>query len=327
MNKKLLLIYLLIFIFSSFFYNYYMQTTFTFYNYDNEYLTTNLINNYLYGAYEKKINSESKILQIVLNDIDYKEWLNVTKYIDLKVSIVDPNSNSAKLVITLNLRKDYGVIIIYNKINNTYYYENKIENLVNIKEINVITEQKLNRDFLLVYEFLEENMGAYFEDNFLRIFTLVNNQYIEVFRESIDYEITLYNKWINPSSSDTKWYKFTQNGTIKYTRNSSNIPAISYSTILRSYESDNTIDKRIPDDFKLKESINVELNYTWNEKYNYFILGLLKTKETSELAGIIENSQLSISRFIQPNNKYFKIINNSGKIEYVNQKYVQFIED
>ncbi len=302
------------------------KSLYVFNNFEQNIISSKLINDYFSNNQTIKSKAEKTIKTIVLQDLDYENWLDYLEYIDIIIYPVNIIGDSKKdLIIALNITKDIGVIGLYNNINNNYNYYNKLENLTHINSIDIASD-KLGRIFIIVNQLLDEKLGAFFTDNYIQIFTEDNKSYKEVFRQSIDYEAFVYEKWIDASIENPKWYKLTEQNIIDYSLDNNGKIVIDLSKILSKYQGYNSSDS-IPENFELVEQKNIDLVYSWNNKYNYFIQNEGKIKNTGEIVGIIERSSQFVDSLLCKSDEYFKIIDNNDKIRFIKIDSLSLLND
>lgn len=292
-------------------------------NFLNTTIGRKIIEDYYSENNELKIAAIKKLKEIALEDMDYENWNNYIDLIELKINEKNFDDKDI-LFIILNLSKDNSIIGIYEKNNDNYKYINKIENLVNVKNIEVLKDKKNNRDFLLTYEYLDERFGAYFYDYYIRAFTNIDNKYKEVLRQSLDYEAFIKSKWLDSNETKDFWYKIQEKASFTSQLYESGTLGLDFNVILSkyiSYENSN----EIPENFNLVEKKDVKIDYKWSEAFKYFLQGLAKLKSTNETVGIILDSNKTAESLLNIKDRYFKIIDSNGKIKYVDKDELIFI--
>ncbi|EOD00434.1 hypothetical protein L21TH_1495 [Caldisalinibacter kiritimatiensis] len=235
------------------------------------------------------------------------------------------NNKKKDLVISLNISKDTGVIVIYKKTNSNYSYVTKIEDLTYIDNISIFNTEALNKSFLIVEQILDERLGAFFLDNYVQIFTNINNtSFKEVLRLSKNYETYYYEKWTTPTIENPKWFKITEKNLIDYMVNEDELPIVNINKTLKKYEGFSS-DDSIPENFELIQTKNISTSYYWSNKYKYFIQNEGKLKSTGELVGIIEKSNQLADSLLQLSKPYYKIVDKNGKIKYIKENKLSVI--
>ncbi|AFS78851.1 hypothetical protein Curi_c18450 [Gottschalkia acidurici 9a] len=291
-------------------------------------LNENLVKKYFSTNEEAKKQAEKRIKEIVIKDLGYSDWTEYMDYIEISLYPIDIIGDKKKeLIIAVNLSKNLGTIAIYKTNNGGYELANKIENLTSIKGVSVKRNDTSDKRFLMVEEVLDESIGAYFTDNFIRLFTEIDNEFKEVFRESLNYEAFYYEKWIDPSKEKPKWFKLNEKSVVDYTYNVDNhISLLVSKTIERSEAKDNA-DHTIPKKFKKVEEDFFEIKYIWSEKYSSFILGEGEILSSKEEVGILEDTSKTADYLLKLGDKYYKVINKNMEIKYIKENEIKIIED
>lgn len=295
----------------------------------NPSITKALINNYFSNDESLKKSSQNIIKQIVLKDLNYDNWIEYLDYIEITIYPTKIYSDiSEDLVITINLSKDTGIIAIYRLINDEYIFSDKIENLTYIKDIYSIKSQKYNRTFLIVEQVLDERLGAFFYDNYIQIFTKIDNSFSEVFRLSTEYTSYYYEKWSDSSIKTPKWYMIKEMSILSDISSNNDSLKIKVSKILKKYEGYNSLDNNmIPDNFQLIQEKQFDIEYNWSNVYKYFIIGVGTYKVDNTPVGIIEFSNHSSDSLLKDQDIYYKVIYKNGKIDYIHNKLIEFNEN
>ncbi len=304
-----------------------LHTTFSQVFLFQEKLTNQLIDNYFSTDERLKKQAEKSIKRIVLKDLEYSNWLNYIDYIEISIyPIKIQNISKEELIIALNLSQDEGIMVIYKHQDVGYIYSNKIEDLTFIKDVKRIKNPLNNRIFLIVEELLDESIGAYFIDNFIRVFTLIDGKYNEVYRQSLDYNAYYYEKWTDPSIENPKWLKLNEKAILDYIITTEGKNTINTSKNISKYKSNSTQLDTIPQDFILVTEKSFDITSIWSEDYKYFIQGTAKIKHSNETVGIMEISEQAADSLLSLSNKYYKVIDRNGKINYMAEDNLEIID-
>ncbi|KNF09376.1 hypothetical protein CLPU_3c01540 [Gottschalkia purinilytica] len=291
-------------------------------------LNKKVIENYFSKNEKLKKEAESIIKEVLLKDLGYKDWSNYSEYIELLVYPVDIiDTLEEDLVIGVNLSKDLGAIAIYKPYNDKYVYSHKIDNLTKIKNISFIKNESDKKSFIIVEELLDEQTGSYFIDNFTRIFTKVDNQFKEVFRQSTDYTAFLFEKWTNPSLKNPKWFKLVEKSVIDHVSEGTKDLTLFVSKNLSKYESKDTDTNLNNKQFDLVTEKNFDTIYIWKEKYKFFIMGEGKVISSNEIVGIIEDNTQTVDYLLNLGDKYYKVINRNGEIKTIKSSEIEILEN
>lgn len=294
----------------------------------NSNFTKQLLKNFYSDDPKLKKKAEKSIKSFVLEDLNYTNWLDYSDYIEMEIYPIDITNNlSNELIIVLNLSKDEGVIGIYKNYEDKYIYKNSIENLTHINDVTSLKDPQTDRIFLIIDEIIDESFGAYFTDNFFRIFTILEGSYKEVYRQSEDYEAFYYEKWSDPSIENPKWYKLTEKSVIDSMITDTGKVILKNSKTIAKLQSPTTEDESIPENFSLVSEKNFNITSLWNENFKHFIQGVGKLNSSNEVVGIIENSYQTADALLNSKDKYYKVITKGGKIKYVTQSDLNILKD
>lgn len=287
-------------------------------NFSTDRLNENLINDYLVSKGDKKKELEKHIKEVVLKDMELDKWLEYEEYIKVIVYPIDIIDNSEKdLIIGLNLSKNLGIIGVYKLKESNYILKDKIENLATIEKLSVKKNNSSDKRFLLVEEYLDERVGAYFTDKFIRVFSKESDDFEEVFRHSINYEAYYYEKWLDADIKDPKWFKLKEESIIDYETKIDKNPTIVVSKDIRKFEGINSLSTDIPSEFKEIVHESIELKHYFNEEYKRFILSKGEVIKTAEKVAILEDMSKSVDYLLNLGDKYYKVINKNMKIKYI----------
>jgi len=258
---------------------------------------------------------ENQVIKSVLDIIEYHKWNEFLDYIDMNIyySNLIPNS-SKQLILSLNLSKDSGVAVIFDEVDDNYIFRSKIENLAPIENIQLIKHPTENKDFIAIYQIIDESLGAFFRENFVQIYKYTEEDFNLVWEKTLFYEEIFNEKWINVESRDTDWTMVIEETEIDF--NFTNSIEINTITSLKKYEAQS---KATPhkNDFLLKEEKSYTRPYYWSDKYNTFVLGeVTKDVFISNVAILddMENRQEWLFGII---NQYYKVSTINDELIYL----------
>ena len=286
-------------------------------------LPSKVIDNYMSDDENLKTEAEKIIKTLTLKNLNLENWTQYIDYIDINLYLLDVIDDENKdLLIALNLSKDSGVIGIYKKSQEDYIFTNKIDDLTLIKDIFSIKAPNNNRHFIIINEYLDESIGSYFIDDFIRVYTLVDNNYKEVFRESIKSSGYFYEKWYNPSLENPKWFKISEDNVIDYLINENGDLIFNISKVILKFEGKGGIHDSVPEEFTLVTKKEFFISKYFSNEYNYFILDQGKSKTNNEDLGIIEDYNQTSDSLLNLSHNYYKVIDKNGKIDYVRKEQI-----
>lgn len=293
-----------------------------------EELNINLIDSYSKSKGEEKNQLEYHIKNLVIRDMKLDEWSKYLEEVEMKTYNLDLiNGDEKELLISLNLAKNLGVLGIYKLEGELYSLVSKVENLTNIENITVEKNKKTGQKFLVLEEFLDERIGAYFIDKFMRIFIEKDGEFREVLRQSRDYEAYYYEKWIDPNKETSKWYRLNEKNIIEYDFKDNGQTIIDIHKTLNKSEGLNGTASKIPTEFKEVEKRNFDIKYMWNDEYNTFIIGEGKLIATGEKVAILEDTSKTVDYLLNLGDKYYKVVNKNMKTKYVKEKEINITKD
>lgn len=294
----------------------------------NNSLNKKLVDNFFSENNSIKELSTKLIKEIVLKDLGYENWLNYIEFIEISLYPSDIIHDSVEdLIISVNLSQDQGVIGIYRLYEDRYILSKKIDNLCNIKNVSTVRVEPIKRTFIITNEVLDEMMGAYFIDNFTRIFLEIENEFVEVFRQSIDYSAYYYEKWGDPGVTDPKWYKIVENSVVDNITTEKEYIIINVSKSLSKFEALTPSSFSTPNDYKLISQNSFDNKFVWSETYNSFILSKGKITSQNIDVGVIEDTTQTVDYLLNLTGKYYKVIDKNKRISYINKDDIVIIND
>lgn len=294
----------------------------------NSPLSKKLVNNFFSEDNDIQRLSSKSIKEIVLKDLGYTNWLDYIEFIDINLYPFDIiHDNTEDLIIAINLSKDQGVIGIYRQYEDKYVLSNKITNLCKIKNVSAIRVESSEKAFIVVEEVLDEMIGAYFVDNYIRIFSETNGTFMEVFRQSTDYLAYYFEKWSNPEAEEPKWYKVTEISVVDNITIEKNNIVVNISKSLAKYEAINSSSISIPSEFRLMEENHFSVKLVWSETYNSFIISEGKIISQNTDVGILEDTTQTVDYLLNLTGKYYKVIDKNERILYINSEDIIITKD
>ena len=327
MNKKFIIITIVIMIIFSTFtiYKYTSENSISIGNFTKEgILSKELVDSYLSANKEDQEKIENKIKDISIKEMKHDKWLEYIDYVKLIVYPIDIVGDSEKeLIIGLNLSKNLGSLGVYKLEGNKYKLTDQIDNLTTIEKISVERSSTSDKRFLILEEYLDERVGAYFTDEFIRIFTKTDDKFEEVFRESTEYEAYFHEKWLDKEKDKPKWFKLSENNIIAYDSKVEKAPSIRVNKTLKKLEGKNGTNSKVPTEFKENQNENYEEKYIWNELYKKFILSEGEVISTGEKVALLEDMSKNVDYLLNLDDKYYKIVNKNRKIKFIRQDEIR----
>lgn len=287
-------------------------------------LSRELVNNFFSKDRDLRSTSEGLIKELALRDLGYENWIDYKEYINLSLYLMDVMENGQEdLVVALTLSKDVGVIGVYRLVDKEYILTNKVEDLTSITKVYSIKDRVRDKSLLIVEQLLDEMVGAYFTDSYIQIFAYMDNEFIEVFKHSLDYTSYYYDKWNNPNMENPKWYKLMEKGIISEISTGDDGIIFNITKTISKYVADETPDNLIPDEFTLDKEDYMTITYAWSNKYNSFIQGEATLKRDGETVGILAASSQTAYHLLNKSDKYYKVIGKNGKIVFIKEAEIE----
>lgn len=294
----------------------------------NNSLSKKLVDNFFSDNDELKELSIESIKKIVLKNLGYSNWMDYIDFIDIHLYLCDVvHDNIEDLIISVNLSQDQGVLGIYRLYEDRYILANKIDNLSKIERVSAIRIGPSEKSFIITEEVLDEMLGAYFVDNYIRVFSDMGNGFEEVFRQSIDYTAYYNEMWGDPGASNPIWYKITENSVVDNITTEKGFITINVSKTLSKFEAANSYGFSIPNDYKLIDENIFEIKFVWSELYNSFIIsqGLILSQNVE--VGILEDATQTVDYLLNLTGKYYKVIDKNKRILYIEKDDIMIIKD
>lgn len=321
MKKKLLL---LLFLLCSGFTLHTFLSTYQYIPAFKSYITPNLkiSNDLLNDYYNNTFNDEASksIMVTTLKNLDYKQWLELTDYIQLHVykSNIIPDEEE-ELIVALNLSKDLAAIAIYTRIDDQYVFSHGIENLLPIRSIQFLPVKNLGYNLLITDQLLDEKLGAFYLEEFVEIFLYSNKDFKSIFKKT-KYLNEIYNaQWIDPNAPSNEWFQIIEDNIIHF--DNTDHLSISVSINRRKLK---TIKDVVPneEDFKLIEDVITQENFHWNKTYQNFIMTLATLNHSNTQVAILDDTSHWLESFIGFSSNNYKIITENGETMYIDKNNV-----
>ncbi len=259
------------------------------------------------------------ILQYIRPDLQGKAW----EAHCLPCSFL-PGSDPA-IIIGLAFQPDKGMLAILQKQGNSYVLVDYLDSLHPIAKLNKLTLPD-KRDFLVTTEICKdprapnemEQTVAVWSQNNMRLQNLWNDRSFREIKGSLPGQ--------DSSLLPVKWYKLTENTSL--TLQSSPQPQICLQREQALYEAPSQgFSFPAPPELQLRSTRTLQEEYSWQEKWQSFILqtGHLKMPDSpaAEEVAILKDLENLPESLIFQGNKFFRIINAQGQIYLVEKKYVQ----
>ncbi|QUH26936.1 hypothetical protein [Serpentinicella alkaliphila] len=280
-------------------------------------LSKELVNSYFNGNQNNIDEIKYNIKLTLLNNLGYEQWKEYIDYIELRMYLNNVNSsNSEQLVAVLNLSKDLATIVILEDTQNQYIYKDKLENISKVKNIAFLENKIFDRNLMLIYQEIDEYLGAFFYKEFLEIYVYKDNQFKNLWEQTIYFEETYKESWINPDDKSNKWNRVIEKTVIEFDfidNSKFNTYTDQKKYIAYSIQQPNI------KEYVLENSYSFNQCVYWSNKYNSFILGeVTKDRFLKDLA-LIKDMNNSIENLFGIKNNNLKVLSENGEVTYLNK--------
>lgn len=302
-------------------------TTFKQYSSPNYKLTTDMVHTYLNGDSDSASPIEHDIKMTILKVLGYQQWEEYVDYIELKMYLarISPAS-SPQLISVLNLSKDIGTVVIFEEVNNQYIYQNKLENIIRIKDIEFIKKQEYDYNMMVIYQVIDEYLGAFFYKEFLEIYLYNNDVFRNVWEQTIYFEEVYKEDWLFPNTNKDQWNKIIETTEINFDFSNS-------SSIINTYTEQtkySALSESIPDkdNYSVEQKYNFEQSFYWSDNYNCFIMGEVTKDIFLKDMALIKDMNTSIEKLFGIENSNIKVISQNGDVTYLNKfRFLNFFNN
>lgn len=310
------LVILLVFFFTYiFFHN--PQSIVTFQAYTSPFLKidTKIVDDFFQEDIEIKQKAEKEIISTALTVINYSKWLEFVDYIDLNLYIepVLPKETD-QLIVALNLSKDLGVIVVFEKIDNAYIFHSVIENLVPINKIEFLSPSSHPYKMMLVYQTLDERFGAHFFEELLQVYLYLSNDFRNIWSKTLYYEEIYKEIWLNPQADENLWNRVVEDTVIDFLQEDP--IKINTFTTMEKYTA-NSQEYPDLDKFTLVHTDNYQRSYYWSQEFLTFILGEVTKDVFLQNVALLEDMEDHREVLYGINNRSYKVITYNGEVIYL----------
>jgi len=257
------------------------------------------------------------IVDITLNNTGYTKWNKYKGSLDVIVKRIDILPDKGKeLVVAISLPPQEGIVAVYSREGGKMVYVSKIALLLPVTGISGVEVDFTDQELLVVNQYQDEMLGAFFNANYRDIFLMDKNRFDRVLGLVTDYNAYWNQTW-EGMSKDAHWLWLRQRLQVQYADGGNTVKLTSDQALLKSAVSDS---QTIPgdNDFIVRYKRVITQEYEWNSDWNSYILGEYVDKLTGEKVALLDSYWNSISGLI--NNKQcnlVKVINKKGEIKII----------
>ncbi|GAB6084799.1 hypothetical protein [Alkaliphilus crotonatoxidans] len=280
-------------------------------------ISLNLLNQYLSADEGEKQRAELEIIQTTLKNLNYDSWQSYLEYIELKhyIEIIKPNS-APQLIVILNLSKDASVLALYQLVGDSYVFDDKIEGLIYVKDLNFISLDEEAHHAMVIEQTLDERLGGFFIERFIEIYYFIEDSFKKVWSKTLYYEEIYQDSWINAQGEEGLWFRVVEETTLDYV-NQTPFKINSISTQSR-YQAQS---KRFPEpeQFTLTQSNSYQQSYQWSSLYETFIIGEVNQTVFLTRAALLEDLEWSVEKLYGVDNLNYRLMTPKGEIFYLSK--------
>ncbi|AOY77597.1 hypothetical protein [Clostridium formicaceticum] len=262
-----------------------------------------------------KKEAEKNIARITLTAIDYEKWQEFIDYIDVKVYTENVLPlPSQQLIVALNLSKDLAVVVVFEAVSDEYIFHNKIEGIVPVDKIEFLSNPSHPYKMMVVYQTLDESVGAFFLEKYLEVYLYDNNEFINAWKRSLYYEETYKETWIDPNAREDLWNRVVEETVIDFIQDDP-LKINTFTTI----EKYTTYSLEYPniEKFTLIHSDSYQNAYYWKDAFHTFILGEIPKEVFLSDVALLEDMEASKEVLFGIRNENYKVVTSKGEVLYL----------
>lgn len=257
------------------------------------------------------------IVDITLKNTCYKKWKKFKTSLNVIVKRINILPAKGKeLVVAISLPPQEGIAAVYKRVGNKMVYVSKITALLPVTGISGLKVDFTDRELLVVNQYQDEMLGAFFNADYCDIFLMDKNRFNRVLGLITDYNAYWNQAW-EGTDEEAYWLWLRQRLQVDYVDRGNTVKLTSDQALLKSEVLNS---KTIPGekDFKVRYKRVVTQEYRWSDEWNRYILGELINEFTGEKVALLEDYHYSISGLLNSKHDYMiKIINKKGEIEII----------
>ncbi|MDR5657953.1 hypothetical protein RH915_00480 [Serpentinicella sp. ANB-PHB4] len=281
------------------------------YFFDNDYINSDI---------------EREVKRSVLSTLGYQKWLDYVDFIDISVykDNIIPN-DAEQLIINLNLSQDLAVVAIYNQIGKEYIFEKSIKNILPVSNIDFIECPDKSHHMMLLYQTLDESLGAMLYKEFLEIYHYHDEKFNVVWDQTIYLEEVYNESWLYNNSDRDRWCRVEES--IKFKILKEEDLFINTYTKLDKFTAKSSFIPPQNNDFNLLESKEFNSSYHWSPDHQKFIIGKITEENFLKNIGIIKDMENSIDALRGLSNNNYRVISLDGKYFHMDKGFRYMMEN
>lgn len=276
------------------------------------------------GAEKRQI--ETKIIENIFNNLGRTEDIPLASTSELTITYGDVVGDSGEdAIFTVRIGPKHTTVVVYEKINNEYQYRGLVDNFFVIHELEVVTVDEKEKDFIMIREHVNQMVGAYEESIFLRSYKWdeASQKFQLVLTIQERYRAYWNELWDNNKpKEESHWLSVNQEG--KVTRRNNKYDRLYFKAIQRYLMSKqtNAINKPEEEDFEETKRREISKVYYWSEEWKNYLIGEGTQISTGDKVGIIEDMSEEAASLIEDDQRY-RIKKTDGTIQFVDKKDIK----
>lgn len=276
------------------------------------------------GAEKRQI--ETKIIENIFNNLGRTEDIPLASTSELTITYGDVVGDSGKdAIFTVRIGPKHTTVVVYEKVNNEYKYKGLVDNFFVVQELEVVTVDEKEKDFIMIREHVNQMVGAYEESVFLRSYKWdeASQKFQLVLTIQEKYRAYWNELWDNNKpKEESHWLAVKQDGVV--TRKNNRYDRLYFKADQRylSSKQTNQINKPEEENFEEVKRKQISKVYYWSEDWKNYLIGEGTQTSTGDKVGIIEDMSEEASSLIEDDQRY-RIKKTDGTIEFADKNDVK----
>jgi hypothetical protein len=257
------------------------------------------------------------ILDRTLNNTGYMRWRRYSGELDMLLEEADVlTGGENEVLVALSLPPQEGIIALYKREGGRLKYSGRIPSLLPVKGIETLDNARIENRLLVVDQFQDEMLGAFFNAAYRDIFIWRDGHFDRVLGLLTDYNAYWNQAW-DGVKEDPHWLWLNQKSEVEYADRGETVRIRHIQSLLMSTV---TGFQNIPDqrDFAVRYFRMVKEDYRWNSDWGLYIMGEYTDNLTGERVALLEDYRTNVSSFIRGTGfEMVKVMDRDGKISII----------
>lgn len=273
----------------------------------------------------EKRNLETQIIETILNDVGRSEDISLAPTSELDITYGDVvGDNQQDIIFTVKIGPRISFVVVYEKVGDEYKFKALVDNFYEIQDIQVVPLSQNEKYIIMIRERVNQMVGAYEDAIFLRAYKWneTDNKFSLVLSIQENYKSYWNELWDNEKpKEESHWLSIKQQG--KTTRQNNNYNTIYLKANQQFQQSNETnkLDRPEDSEFKTTKQRDITQAYTWNDKWQHYILGEGTEIHTGEKIAILQDLEQEPFNLYEEDKRY-RIKHENGKIEFVDKNTI-----